>query len=98
MASLDPEPEHAPTTRASTGELKPATGPLIAIAPAVELAPYFSRETILRFAEVTIFLISVIGAVALGLGITAYFASHRYVYAYLIAYAAFRFSDLLVRD
>ena len=56
------------------------------------------RSLALRFAETTIFLVAVIGAIALGLGITAYFAEHHYVLAYLVAYAGFRFSDLIVRE
>jgi len=52
----------------------------------------------LRLGELAIFLAAVIGAVALGLGISSYFAAHLYVLAYLAAYAAFRFADLLVRE
>jgi protein-S-isoprenylcysteine O-methyltransferase Ste14 len=62
------------------------------------LPSYISRGLILRAGEVAIFLIAVVGAIALGLGITDYFAEHPYVLAYLVAYAGFRFSDLLVRD
>ena len=39
-----------------------------------------------------------IGAVALGLGITDYFRDHHYVAAYLLAYIGFRFADLLVGE
>jgi len=98
MASSGTPPEAQTPSRKATGGLKPPTGPLPIIATLPALAPYFSRETLLRCAEVMIFLIAVIGAVALGLGITDYFREHKYVYAYLLAYAGFRFSDLLVRN
>ena len=52
----------------------------------------------MRLAELVIQFIAIIGAIAAGLGITAYFSSHRYVVAYLVSYAAFRFADLLMRD
>src|SRR5271170_299885 len=82
----------------ATGGLKPATASLIADAVVTAERPHFVRSLALRFAETAIFLVAVIGAIALGLGITAYFAEHRYVVAYLAAYAGFRFSDLLVRE
>jgi protein-S-isoprenylcysteine O-methyltransferase Ste14 len=56
------------------------------------------RNFTLRLGELTIFLAALIGAVALGLGISSYFGAHPYVMAYLAAYAAFRFADLLVRE
>ncbi len=81
-----------------TGGLRPNTAMLVADAVASEPRPHFIRSLALRFAETAIFLVAVIGAIALGLGITAYFAEHRYVLAYLAAYAGFRFSDLIVRE
>lgn len=60
--------------------------------------PHFMRSLAMRFAEAAIFLIAVIGAIAIGLGITDYFVEHPYVLAFVVAYAGFRFSDLLVRD
>jgi protein-S-isoprenylcysteine O-methyltransferase Ste14 len=81
-----------------TGGLKPATAMLLGDAAATAEHPHFIRSLTLRFVETAIFLVAVVGAVALGLGITAYFAEHRYVLAYLAAYAGFRFSDLLVRE
>ena len=71
----------------ATGGLKPATASLIADAVVTAERPHFVRSLALRFAETAIFLVAVIGAIALGLGITAYFAEHRYVVAYLAAYA-----------
>jgi hypothetical protein len=56
------------------------------------------RATVIRVAEQAIFLVGVIGAVALGLGITDYFRDHHYVAAYLLAYIGFRFADLLVGE
>src|SRR5271168_1023089 len=83
----------------ATGGLKPTTAMLLAEAIASPgKHPHFVRGLALHFAETAIFLVAVIGAIALGLGITAYFAEHRYVLAYLAAYAGFRFSDLIVRE
>lgn len=83
----------------ATGGLEPTTGMLLADAIASPgQHPHFIRGLALHFAETAIFLIAVIGAIALGLGITAYFSEHHYVLAYLVAYAGFRFSDLIVRE
>jgi protein-S-isoprenylcysteine O-methyltransferase Ste14 len=84
----------------ATGDLKTPTGPLPTevTAPAPIPRRYFTASLLLRATEVAIFLVAVIGAVALGLGITDYFSDHHYVFAYLLAYAGFRFSDLLVRE
>lgn len=83
----------------ATGGLKPATAMLAdGAVVAAGKRRHFIRSLALRFAETAIFLVAVIGAVALGLGITDYFGEHRYVLAYLAAYAGFRFSDLLVRE
>jgi protein-S-isoprenylcysteine O-methyltransferase Ste14 len=62
------------------------------------VAPIARRDFTVRLAELVMQLSAIIGAVAIGLGITAYFSSHRHVVAYLVAYAAFRFADLLMRD
>jgi len=83
----------------ATGGLKPTTAMLIADASAAPAEhPHFIHSLALHFAETAIFLVAVVGAIALGLGITAYFAEHHYVLAYLAAYAGFRFSDLIVRE
>jgi protein-S-isoprenylcysteine O-methyltransferase Ste14 len=84
----------------STGELKIPTGPLkqpsaAAVEPAALPVP---RGFIVRLAELIILMSAIVGAVAIGLGIGDYMASHRYVLAYLVAYGVFRFADLLVRD
>lgn len=94
----DATPESSESDRKSTGGLKLPTGSLAAEPVVIPTASYFTRSLLMRFAEAVIFLIAVVGAVALGLGITAYFAEHRYLFAYLLAYAGFRFSDLLVRE
>jgi protein-S-isoprenylcysteine O-methyltransferase Ste14 len=62
------------------------------------LASDVRRDFTVQLAELIVLLAAIIGAVALGLGITAYFSSHRHVAAYLVAYAAFRFADLLMSD
>ncbi|HXN13267.1 MAG TPA: isoprenylcysteine carboxylmethyltransferase family protein [Candidatus Acidoferrales bacterium] len=83
----------------ATGGLRPTTAMLLANALAGPgEQPHFIHSLPLRFAETAIFLVAVIGAIALGLGITAYFGEHPYVVAFLVAYAGFRFSDLIVRD
>ena len=56
------------------------------------------RDLSLRLAELTIFLAAVLGAIALGLGISDYLQRQPYVAVYLIAYAAFRITDLLLRE
>jgi protein-S-isoprenylcysteine O-methyltransferase Ste14 len=94
------------SARKATGSLKAPTGSLAADAvgstaiPAGEapLSRPGRRDFATRLAETVIFLASVLGAVALGLGISEYFTQRPYAAAYLIAYAAFRFADLLVRD
>jgi len=82
----------------ATGGLKPTTAMLLAEAVASGPRPHFIHSLALRVAETAIFLLAVIGAVAMGLGISAYLAEHRYALAYLVAYAGFRFADLIVRD
>jgi protein-S-isoprenylcysteine O-methyltransferase Ste14 len=56
------------------------------------------RDFAVRFAELVVQIVAIIGATALGLGISAYFKQHPFVVAYLASYAAYRFADLLVRD
>ena len=83
------------------GVYTPSTGPspdTTATAEAVTPQLPNQRNFTLRLGELAIFLVAVIGAVAVGLGISSYFASHPYVLAYLAAYAAFRFADLLIRE
>jgi protein-S-isoprenylcysteine O-methyltransferase Ste14 len=81
----------------STGSLKAPTGSLEGKAEAA-LPPLSGGAFGLRLAELATFLVAIIGAVALGLGITDYFAEHPYVSAYLAAYAGFRLADLLVGE
>jgi protein-S-isoprenylcysteine O-methyltransferase Ste14 len=66
--------------------------------PTLAAAPLARRDFTVRLAELVIQLAAIIGAIAIGLGISAYFSSHRRAASYLIAYAAFRLADLLVRD
>ena len=80
-----------------TGPLKPGTGPLKLHPRDIHLSVP-ARNFLLRAAELFVFLIAVVGAVSLGLGITQYFAEHVYIGAYLLAYVGFRSADLLVRE
>jgi protein-S-isoprenylcysteine O-methyltransferase Ste14 len=80
-----------------TGALtEPSGTPLEALA--AHQASYLNRQFLIRAGEQAIFVTAVIGAVALGLGITDYFRDHHYVSAYLLAYIGFRFADLLVGE
>jgi protein-S-isoprenylcysteine O-methyltransferase Ste14 len=87
----------------ATGSLKAGTGSLdtasAASASVGRIAAVAARRDLsTRIAETIIFLLAIVGAVAIGLGMTDYLGRHHYVYAYLIAYAAFRIADLLVRE
>lgn len=82
--------------RKPTGELKAPTGGL-GSAPASTMARRWRRIDI-RVSELVVFVVAVVGAVSLGLGITEYFDEHPYTLAYLIAYAGFRFADVMVRE
>ncbi len=94
----------APEPRKGTGSLKAPTGSLGDQARVqvetrgARVVPPARRDFATRFAELVIFLLAVLGAVALGLGISEYFTQRAYAAAYLIAYAAFRLADLMVRD
>jgi len=96
--SADSEGQSVSGAGKSTGALDSL--PLETTRPTIELAaePQLSRGLLLHLAELGIFLAAVVGAVALGLGITDYFSEQPYVGAYLLAYAGFRIADLLVRD
>ncbi len=82
--------------RRPTGELKAPTGELGVPLKAAAVPRW--RRLDVRLTELIFFLVAIVGAVALGLGITAYFRQHPYILAYLIAYAGFRLADLLVRE
>jgi protein-S-isoprenylcysteine O-methyltransferase Ste14 len=88
----DPPGEVAPSK--ATGALETPAQPV----PAEQPAPTSSRRTLVRLGEQVIFLVAVVGAVALGLGITDYFSDHRYVAAYLLAYAGFRIAEVLIAE
>lgn len=81
--------------RKPTGELKASTGELGA---ACASTPRRWRRIDIRVSELLVFVVAVVGAVALGLGITEYFGEHPYTLAYLIAYGGFRFADVMVRE
>ena len=103
--SLEP-PETSPEKKA-TGSLRAGTGSLRAADEAAagmtgeRLVSAFRfparRSLALRIGELVIFVVAIVGAVALGLGISDYLGAHPYIFGYLAAYAAFRFADLLVR-
>jgi protein-S-isoprenylcysteine O-methyltransferase Ste14 len=92
LSQLVPGPASSAWQNVLEGNLTTETG-----GPAV-VAPIARRDFTVRMAELLVQLAAIIGAVAIGLGITAYFSSHRYVVAYLVSYAAYRFADLLMRD
>jgi len=93
--------------RRSTGSLKAGTGDLHRVhgaagtlehavgGPHATPAP---RDLSTRIAETVIYLSAVLGAISIGLGISRYLSRYPYVYGYLIAYAAFRIAELLVRE
>jgi protein-S-isoprenylcysteine O-methyltransferase Ste14 len=78
------------------GEQKAPTGSLDPARASTE--PRRWRRIDIRVSELVVFLVAVVGAVGLGLGITSYFGEHPYTLAYLIAYAGFRFADVMVRE
>jgi protein-S-isoprenylcysteine O-methyltransferase Ste14 len=100
MPEQESLPETGASTRKATGSLKLPSSevPRASIERATPPPPLARRDFTIRLAELLIQLAAIIGAIALGLGITAYFSQHRYLIAYLVAYGAFRFADLLVRD
>ncbi len=93
MEQRDSAPGAAPAASKGTGELKPGTGSLGA-APSAGIARKVHPETTLG--ELLIYLAAIVGAIGLGLGMTSYFATHRYVAAYLIAFAGFVIAEHLV--
>jgi protein-S-isoprenylcysteine O-methyltransferase Ste14 len=100
---MPPNETAASAEGASTESLNAAAKPLAASdsAPHALLgAVPAPRDLSMRIGELIIFLSAIIGAIALGLypGMGDYLAAHPYVSVYLIAYAAFRFADLLVRE
>jgi protein-S-isoprenylcysteine O-methyltransferase Ste14 len=106
MSNQESAASSSSSPRRATGSLKAGTGSLASAAGAAAVdrgtgarhATPAPRDLSVRIAETIIFLLAVIGAVAIGLGISDYLGRHPYVYAYLIAYAAFRIADLLVRE
>jgi protein-S-isoprenylcysteine O-methyltransferase Ste14 len=68
------------------------------LTPTAAVVPPVRRDFAVRLAELVIQLAAIVGAIAIGLGISAYLSSHRHVMAYLVAYAVFRFADLLMRE
>ena len=93
-SSVAPTKPTAPLVESAT--VKPQEPPEVSVEPIPDNLP--DRNFFLRFGELLIFLVAVVGAVALGLAITSYFRAHTYIAAYLLAYAGFRCADLLVRQ
>jgi protein-S-isoprenylcysteine O-methyltransferase Ste14 len=56
------------------------------------------RDFTVGVGELIILFVAIVGAISLGLGITAYLGAHPYIVAYLVAYAAFRLANLLLCD
>jgi len=86
-----------PESSRATGALEESSAVSITEEPSA-IPRLFSRYMFVRVVEQIIFVTAVVGAVALGLGITDYIGEHRYVAAYLLAYVGFRFADLLVGE
>jgi protein-S-isoprenylcysteine O-methyltransferase Ste14 len=74
-----------------------ANGPIMERDAAQKVMPAGAPGLGPRLAELAIFLVAIVGAVALGLGISDYLAEHPHVLGYLLAYAGFRISDTLLR-
>jgi protein-S-isoprenylcysteine O-methyltransferase Ste14 len=85
-----------------TGEPDAPADPLkplgVQPSPRVTVRPAVRRGFAVRAAELAILMTAIVGALALGLGLSDYLSQHLYVTAYLIAYGVFRLADLLVRD
>lgn len=90
--------EPQPPSGSSEKKTGPISSPSESAAPESDVEGAQSRDLFLRLAELAVFLVAVVGAVALGLGITDYFSAHAYVAAFLTAYAGFRIADLLVHQ
>src|SRR5208282_3045689 len=56
------------------------------------------REIGRTLGGLAVFLVAVVGAVALGLGISDYLGEHPYVTAYLLAYAGLRIASVMLTD
>jgi protein-S-isoprenylcysteine O-methyltransferase Ste14 len=97
MGPDQPATESQNTSTRATRALDESAARAETAEPPVE-GKLVSRDLTVRLVEQLVFVTAVIGAVSLGLGITAYFAEHRYLAAYLLAYIGFRFADLLVGE
>src|SRR5579864_5988875 len=92
-----PEPPETSPGKKATGSLRAANEAAVSERPVSAFKFPAQRSLGLRIGELVIFVLAVLGAVALGLGISDYLGAHPYISGYLAAYAAFRFADLLVR-
>lgn len=66
--------------------------------PAAGAATGARQAALLASVELTTFLLALVGALALGLGITEYLSDRPYVFGYLIAYAGFCLANLLIGE
>lgn len=90
-----PSQEEAPSR--ATGALTESPSAVVEQEPSAAQS-LLRRDLFVRVAEQMVFVVAVIGAVAIGLGITEYLHKRRYVAGYLLAYIGFRFADLLVAE
>jgi len=98
---MTPDDPSSPPTQPdrATGSLEaPLVGPSAASPPTPPKPKpsFFARDIVLRAGELTILLVAVVGAIGLGLGMSEYFTEHRLVLAYLVAYAGYRYADLMI--
>ncbi len=101
MSDASSPPPPGPSAKSTGSLIEPAVTPSEK-PPEIRLEPIPpnlpDRNFFLRLGELLIFMVAVVGSVALGLAITSYFTAHTYIAAYLLAYAGFRCADLLVRE
>jgi protein-S-isoprenylcysteine O-methyltransferase Ste14 len=87
---MDEDASRQPEADVSATEARPAAQ----VAPAVR--PASARVLGAQAVELATFAVAIIGALALGLGITDYLSDHLEVLAYLAAYAGFRVAQILM--
>jgi protein-S-isoprenylcysteine O-methyltransferase Ste14 len=95
MSDNLPEGDPTATNGASATAAAAVTGEPAA-ASGLDLTPA-QRDLMPRLIELVTFILAMVGAIALGLGITDYLSERPYVYGYLLAYAGFRIADAMVR-
>lgn len=86
---MDEDPSFRPDAGASSAQERPA-------AQAAPTRPSRANMLGVQAVGLATFAVAVIGALALGLGITDYLSDHLEVLAYLTAYAGFRVAQILM--